>query len=402
MTYFRKQWFFYPLIIVVAVQGNTAIHYPGISRQQDSLASAAVKSVNSFDWDNADLLLNELMLLEQEQNLPPLSFLLKVSERVLRVQNDEFKDAGAKITLLKEIDLLNKEALSLLRSGSFADSLRPTLLFIEGGIRGYTATLNIESGPVSAASQGFKALQCLDTAIALDPDLKDAYLGSGLFNCILGKYPRFLRYILGFFGKSAVNLDTGLGHLRVCAYEALYSRTVAMEYLVQFLSPYRSDQATEKRDMIGSLESSYPGNPYFLFLDLDEALCFYPDCFHAPGRMEKLQAQIAGLSGANEECRKYLNLAKWQYTFIDSLPPFSLTPDSIAADQPFSFYPPFIDAARAKYRLAHDHDISKETRRQLVKFINENKSAAKNLLQSSSMNPLRKRYYSWRLNDGLK
>jgi hypothetical protein len=401
-SYFRKQWFFYPLIIAFAVRGNAAIHYPGISQQQDSLAFAAVEAVNSLDWDHAELLLNEQTLLEKEQNLPPLGLFLKVSARVLRVQNDGFKDAEAKTLLLKEIDLLYKEALSLLRAGNFADSARPTILFIEGGLRGYTATLNMETSPVSAANQGFKALQCLDTAIALDPELKDAYLGSGLFNCILSKYPRFLKYLLGFFGKFPVNIDTGLSHLRLCAEEALYSRTVAKQYLIQFLSPYKSDQSAEKRDIFGSLESSYPKNPYFLFLDLDEALCFYPDSLHTLAAREKVQSRIAGLSTDNEVCRGYVDLAKWQYTFIDSLPPFSLTPDSIPVDRPFSFYPSFIDAARAKYRLTHEHDISKDSRQQLIKFINVNKSTAKDLLKSSSMNPLRKRYYSWRLNDGLR
>ena len=188
----------------------------------------------------------------------------------------------------------------------------------------------------------------------------------------------------------------------MCAEEALYSRTVAKQYLIQFLSPYKSDQSAEKRDIFGSLESSYPKNPYFLFLDLDEALCFYPDSFHTPGGREKLQTRIAGLSNHNEVCRRYVNLTKWQYTFIDSLPPFSLTPNSIPADRAFSFYPPFIDAARAKFHLVHKQDISKDSRRQLIKFINENKTAAKDLLSSSSMNPLRKRYFSWHINDGLK
>ena len=402
MSFFRGLSLLCFIVISLVLGANAAINYPGISQQQDSLAFAAVEAVNSLNWDHAENLLNEQTLLEKEQNLPPLSFLLKVSARALRVQNDEFKDAEAKSLLLKEIDLLYKEALSLLHSGNFADSARPTILFIEGGLRGYAATLNMETSPVSAANQGFKALQCLDTAIALDPDLKDAYLGSGLFNCILSKYPRFLKYLLGFFGKFPVNIDTGLSHLRLCAEEALYSRTVAKQYLIQFLSPYKSDQSAEKRDIFGSLESRYPKNPYFLFLDLHEALCFYPDSFHAPGGREKLQARIAGLSGANEKGRKYLNLAKWQYTFIDSLPPFSLTPDSIPVDRPFSFYPPFIDAARAKYRLTHEHDISKDSRQQLIKFINVNKSTAKDLLKSSSMNPLRKRYFLWRLNDGLK
>jgi hypothetical protein len=390
------------MVLALVLGGNAAIRYPGISNQQDSLAFAAIEYVNSFDWDQAENLLNEQTLLEKEQDLPPLSFLLKVSARVLRVQNDEFKDIKAQTQLLKEIGLLYKEALPLLHAGSFADSVRPTLLFIEGGLRGYTATLDIESSPVAAASQGFKALQCLDTAFALDPDLKDAYLGSGLFNCILSKYPRFLRYILGFFGKSSISLDTGLNHLRVCADKALYSRMVARQYLVQFLSPYKSDQSAEKRDIFNLLENKYPNNPYFPFLDLDEVLCFYPDSLHAPAARERLKKQIAGLSTNNEICRRYVNLAKWQYTFIDSLPPFSLTPDSIPVDQPFSFYPPFIDAARAKYRLTHEHDISMDSRRQLIKFINVNKSTAKDLLKSSSMNPLRKRYFLWRLNDGLK
>jgi hypothetical protein len=377
-------------------------HYPGISSEQDSLALSAIACVNNLDWDRAYARMEKLSQLEDETDLPPLSYLLMISARVLRLQNDDVDSSGMKKQLLGEIDRLYTDGIALVKRTIYADSTRPTLLFIEGGMRGYRATLDIESNPISAANQGVKALKCLDSALILAPYIKDAYLGSGLFNCILAKYPRFLRYILGFRGKSKVNADTGLNHLRLCAEEALYSRTIAKQYLIQFLSPYIDTQADEKRAVFRDLEQENPHNPYFLFLESDEALCFYPDSLLSPKMAKRIKRRLASIGKENESRLRYANLVKWQYGFIDSLPPFALTPNSILPNRPFSYYPPFVDACREKYELSRKPNVPKKLRKRLSALISANKDSAVSLLKSSEMNPLRKEYFLWRLREGCK
>jgi hypothetical protein len=377
-------------------------HYPGITPQQDSLALIAIECVGNLDWERASLTLARMTEIEEESDLVPLSYLLMISTNVLRVQNDEFASPALRKRALNEIERLFNDGIALAERKIYADSAHATLLFIEGGIRGYRATLDIESSPVGAVNQAVKAMKCLDSALVLAPSMKDAYLGSGLFNCILAKYPRFLRRILGFYGKSKVNPDTGLNHLRLCAQEALYSRTIAKQYLIQFLSPYIESQAAEKRAIFKDLENQFPHNPYFLFLELDEALCFYPDSLLSPKTSKHTKHRLSMASKEHESERAYANIVKWQYGFIDSLPPYALTPNSILPDRPFSYYPPFVDACREKYDLVHAKTISKRLRKQTIALITANKDNALSLLKHSEMNPLRKAYYLWRIRDGCK
>lgn len=377
-------------------------NYPGISLEQDSLAFLAIAYVNNMDWIDADAEMKRMMQLEKRMDLPPLSYLLMISVRVLRLQNDDFDTPAEKKQMFEEVNQLAKEGISLSQKSTYEDSVHATFLFIEGGIRGYRATLDIESDPINALFQGIIALKCLNTSILLSPVIKDAYLGSGLFNCILAKYPRFLRYVMGFYGKSSVNADTGLNHLRICAREALYSRAVAKQYLIQFLSPYSVNQAEEKRTLFRELENECPDNPYFLFLELDEALCFYPDSLHVPQNAARIRKRTLSIDKENVGFRRYYNLVKWQYGFFDSLPPFALTPHDIQSDRPFSYYPPFVDACRAKHDLYHEKELSNKIRNELIALIKVYKKNAMSLLKTSTMNALRKEFYLWHIREGCK
>ncbi len=72
-----------------------------------------------------------------------------------------------------------------------------------------------------------------------------------------------------------VSFSRGLTYLRLCATHGRYAGDIAKLYLLKFLSPYWGSEAMEKQDIFNSLERNYPQNPYFVFLDLDENLCFH-------------------------------------------------------------------------------------------------------------------------------
>ena len=99
------------------------------------------------------------------------------------------------------------------------------------------ATLDIENSPISAAFSGFAALRHLQKALAADSIIDDAYLGMGLFNCILAKAPFFVRSALTIIGKN-VSFARGLTYLRICARRGCYAGDIAKLYLLEFLSPY--------------------------------------------------------------------------------------------------------------------------------------------------------------------
>jgi len=100
-------------------------------------------------------------------------------------------------------------------------------------------------------------------------------------------------------------------------------------YLTQFLSPYYVDQAREKRAVFALLQQEYPDNPYFVFLAIDEALTFYPDSVLRLRFIRHLLKTIPQLNSKGTSCKRYINLIKWQYSFVDTTVSPELTPSPI-------------------------------------------------------------------------
>jgi hypothetical protein len=357
--------------------------------------------VTALQWDKAEDILKDQMSLELDNNLPPLSFLLRISIRVFRIQNDEYDTKAEKKQLLHEIDRLTADGMTLADFNNFPSQVRPTLFFIQGGIQGFTATLQVRSNPMHALLQGFKALKNLDSARILEPRIKDAYLGSGLFNCILSKYPALLKSVLRLMDNHKVSMNAGLSQLRICAEQSRYTRYAARLYLAQYLSPYLGDQAEEKRAVYASLHQEYPDNPYFVFLANDEALTFYPDSMLRPRFANRLLKLVPQLSTRGSSCQRYVNLIKWQYSFIDTTVSSALTPSPISPKAPFSYYPAFVAGLRILYRLQNDHSLSAAQKKDYTTILNHFRDSAENLLDDSGMHPVRKDFFAWHIREGL-
>ena len=177
--------------------------------------------------------------------------------------------------LMRDVEKLARKGLELAGPAEgIPDSLAVIDKFIAGGIQGFVATLEIDGNPVKAAMDGFSAQKLLLEVAQQDTVIKDACLGLGLFNCILAKSPPVVRGALSIVGKD-ISLLKGLYFLRKAAYHGCYTGDIARLFLIEFLSPYMGDDAGEKKKLLRTLQKNYPENPYFVFLELDENICFH-------------------------------------------------------------------------------------------------------------------------------
>lgn len=116
---------------------------------------------------------------------------------------------------------------------------------------------------VKSASAGKSAVKYLEVSKekeALSPEL---LFGDALYNYfsvwVPENYPA-LKPVLWFFRKG--NKALGLQQLRECSYNAFYTRTEAMVWLMRILNSYENDQPRALQ-ISQYLNETYPDNPYF-------------------------------------------------------------------------------------------------------------------------------------------
>jgi len=366
--------------------------YPGISREQDKLALQFIHEVYSFNWDEADKVGLKMEKLETRNKLPPLSSLLMVSMRIVRIQNSEYGTDSIGLHIAQETDSLISAGLrkSELKK---ADSLsRPTYLFIYSGIEGFSATLKISKWPVDAAIEGLGALKKLERLIESDTVIKDAYLGLGIFYCALAKAPAFVRGALNMTGRD-VSFEKGLDYLRISAYKGRYTTETAKQYLIQFLSPYLGHETIEKNKIFRSLEQQYPKNPFYLFHHVHEDVCFHPDVITRP-YIDNVRKKAEKIKPSDYSVSRYLVLLNYQYNFLDSVNRFSI--DTTVNLREFSFYPVFLDALKER------DSVSVKRERFKKMHLGARGIHAARMLDESAMTPNRKNFFMWYLRDALR
>jgi len=406
VTKIARRILFFLIILILLPIGiraeSNSVLYPGITMEQHRLAQYVLFHFNTLDWDETDNSLKKLQQLEKKNSLLPLSSMLHVAIRVWRVQNDEFSDASEKSRLFKEIRAYSNRGIDQLRSKTFPDSVRSTRCFLEGGIKGFIATLEIKSNPFSALHNGLDAVRLLDTAVALAPNLYDAYLGIGLFNCALAKSPGIVKAAVSLLGGRKIDLDTGLNLLRICAQKSVYTRISAKLYLIEFLSPYQRDQEMEKQVLFKSIQHAFPGNPYYVFLELDEELCFFPERFFRPATCRFLDKRLDnGFYCPSFSSLRYANLVKWQFSLCNSDAPSWALPGPIPKYLDFSYYPVFLEALKIKRTMGKRKKTNSESETGDAAKLRELGASATKMLSASDMNPLRKDYYLWHIRDAL-
>jgi hypothetical protein len=376
--------------------------YRGISLDQDAQARRMIGYLFNFDWNSVEKAGKKLQRIEKKGHLAPLSSLLMVGMMVFRIQNGEYEDDHAKKGLLRDIEKISQKGLELAIPEKAPDSLVAINLFITGGIKGFLATLEINKSPIDAARNGFAAHKLLENALLRDTSLSDAALGLGLFNCVLAKAPLLVRGALNLIGTD-VSLERGLDFLRRSANRGCYTNDIAKLYLVRFLSPYWVSEVQEKNRILRSLESAYPANPYFVFLELEENLCFHPAALSGYSITERVKRQIGRFKTNDYSARRYATLVKWQYLLVNQFPTTGLAPDTTCNLRAFSYYPAFLRALKEKFLYENERSVSKRDRaRRLRHFRSEGAKAVRTLSGSPDMPAELKNLYFWHIKDGLR
>ena len=115
---------------------------------------------------------------------------------------------------------------------------------------------------LAAARDGKRIKQALERAIALDPDLDDAYFGIGLYQYYADVAPaaaRMLRFLLMLPGG---NKTEGLARMRRARAEGQLLRGEA-DYQLQIIYLWYEKRTDLAVELLESLQDRYPGNPVF-------------------------------------------------------------------------------------------------------------------------------------------
>lgn len=378
--------------------------YPGISLRQHELAQKSMHEFFDQHWDSAEASCMKMLKLEQDSSLLPVSYLFRFAMRAWCILNNEYESEQACQDLRRELEPLRTECIRILhgqQAKKFPDSTRATRLFLEGGINGFNATLKIRSNPFSAMVSGLSSVRMLDSARMLAPYMNDVYFGLGISQCALANEPGIIRVAMRIFRGLHVNLDTGLTYLRTCSKSAQYTNAGAMEYLIQFLSPFKQVEIAEKQQIFRSFQAMYPGNPYYVFQEIDEGMSFHRQEEFSAKTIEWTRPLIRSFDTCNYSHKRYANLVRWQCAVID----FSLTnelhPEPFGPKQVFSFYPVFLSAAREQYLLDAHKDMSRALRKSDRRQYRSMKDRAISMLRSSDINPMLREYYLYHIQDGM-
>jgi hypothetical protein len=404
---------FYPLLLLLAVQAAPASPdsdsawapeyglYRDISQEQSDLAHEALEKAYGAKPKESHKTLSALKALETKDTLPPLSHLISLAVDVMRYQNGDFESREEEKALLNAIEESAEQGRYLCERALHKEPGHPTALLILGGIRGYLATLKIQSNPSQALNDGLQAVKLLEKARQRDPRVKDSYMGTGIFNCTADNAPLFVRATLKIIGRS-VSMKSGLEALRISAYEGQYTSVASQLFLIQFLTPYDEELKREKRQIFRSLEETFPRNPYYTFMKLDEALCFYPDTFFRAETRQELEARLGGFTHNDFTTRRYANLLRWQYALLNPKPSKALAPDTSVHLRDYAFYPAFIEALRFKREMEDSLEDPAKAGSGIKRALKDWRDSCFDLIAESPMSAARKRYYRWHVTDALR
>jgi tetratricopeptide (TPR) repeat protein len=116
---------------------------------------------------------------------------------------------------------------------------------------------------LAAAREGNKIREALEQALTLDPSLKDAYFGIGLYHYYADVAPagaKFLRWLLLLPGGDRVK---GLQEM-LRARDGGELLTGEADYQMHFLYLWYEQQPAQARALLERLDAKYPANPIFL------------------------------------------------------------------------------------------------------------------------------------------
>jgi tetratricopeptide (TPR) repeat protein len=160
-----------------------------------------------------------------------------------------YLDLAAKVTSLAEKQLKRQETAEMHFYAGTGDALAARLYGLRGENR-------------ATAHFGVRAREHFLRAIALDPNLADAYFGLGLYNYYVDTLSGIARVLRFFMGIPGGNKQEGIRQLRRAMDEGVLVSAEARFYLAINLHNY--DQHYEPAlQAITPLVEKYPSNPLF-------------------------------------------------------------------------------------------------------------------------------------------
>jgi tetratricopeptide (TPR) repeat protein len=118
--------------------------------------------------------------------------------------------------------------------------------------------------PTARAGKKMRAL--LLRALALDPNLTDAYLGLGIYNYFVDTLSTIVKILSIFIGLPGGNRTEGLRQLQLCADHGELARAEARFYLAKDYSRASEKQYGKSLHLFRELQQEYPRNPLWPML----------------------------------------------------------------------------------------------------------------------------------------
>ncbi len=112
---------------------------------------------------------------------------------------------------------------------------------------------------VSAYFTGKKAIKYLRKALKVNPEMKDANMGLGIFDYYVATLPAVVR-VLAFIGSGG-NPQVGVQELTVAAYESIYAQTPSRLFLAEIYSNPENKPEKALEILLG-LRNEYPNSPF--------------------------------------------------------------------------------------------------------------------------------------------
>jgi hypothetical protein len=116
------------------------------------------------------------------------------------------------------------------------------------------------------ARAGKKMRMLLLRAVALDPNLNDAYLGLGIYNYFVDTLSTIVKILSVFIGLPGGSRTEGLRQLQLCADKGDLARGEAKFYLAKDYSRANEKQFAKSQRLFGELQQHYPHNPLWPML----------------------------------------------------------------------------------------------------------------------------------------
>jgi hypothetical protein len=207
---------------------------------------------------------------------------------------------------------------------------------------------------LSAARDGKRIKEALERALALDPDLDDAYFGIGLYRYYADVAPtaaKILRFLLLLPGG---NREEGLAQMLRAREHGRLLRGEA-DYQLHLIYLWYEGQTNRALELLQDLQQRYPGNPLFLtqIADIQEVYAHDVTASLETSRLLLARARADKVYGASaaEVCAR-LGIARQ----LDAL---ALTDESVDhLDRIVAMKPtaPFSSLSLAYLRLGEAHD----------------------------------------------